>query len=155
VDSLGFGGPRAGVSELYAAMLLVGVTLSLGSLIVAAATSQFSLASGAATLGEKISQEEASVQLTLVYSTTTMGTCGSYRGSPEGTSVSLALFDYGSGSFTPSGFIVNSTIVAGAYGAVSPGELTQYFIPLGACAHSSGQTVVAFDAAGDEVQFET
>jgi hypothetical protein len=147
--------PRAGVSELYAAMLLVGVTLSLGSLVVSAATNQFSIASGTASLGERIGQEAASVQLAFVYSTTALGLCNSYGGSPEGTTLTVALFDYGSGSFTPTGFVVNSTVISGSYATASPGELVQYAISLGACAHSSGQTLVAFDASGDEVQFET
>lgn len=136
-------------------MLLVGVTLSLGSMVVAAAEGQFSLASGTASLEGRINQDAASVQLALVYSTATAGSCGSYLGSPEGTTLTVALFDYGSGTFTPSGFTVNSTVITGTYGALSPGELVAYALPLGPCVHSSGQTVVAFDSSGGEVQFET
>ena len=148
--------PRRGVSELYAAVLMIGVTLSLGSIVVAAAASQFSLASNSESLEASINQGSADVQIGYVYAAVApSGTCPDYGGYQEGTELVVALFDYGTAGFTPGGFVVNATNYAGAYPTISPGTLAEYTIPLLTCAHSSGQTVLAYDSAGEEVEFGT
>ena len=135
---------------------MIGVTLSLGSMVVAGATSQFGLASDSASAGAALSEGSAGTQVALVYSTVSpSSSCPSYRGTQEGPNLTLALYDYGAAPFTPAGFVVNSTPIAGGFPPLDPGSLVVFHIPLGVCAHPSGQTVVAFDAAGEEVQVET
>lgn len=147
---------RHGVSELYAAMLMIGVTLSLGSVVVAAAVGQFGLASDSASLGSSLSQDLAGTQLSLVYSAVEpSASCPAFGGAQEGTLLSVALYDYGSEAFSPSGFVVNSTVHQGPYASAPPGALTVYTIQLSACAHQSGEAILAYDARGAVVQFET
>ena len=144
------------MSELYAALLMIGVTLSFGSLVVAAATSQFGLASDSAAAGAALGESSAEVQVSLAYATVSPSQgCPAYRGAQEGQNLTLVLYDYGAAAFAPAGFVVNSTLHPGAFAALGPGSLGEFQVPLGACAHPSGQTVVAFDASGDEVQLET
>lgn len=147
---------RRGVSELFAAVLMIGVTLSLGGLVAAGAVSQFSLGTQSASLGAAAVQRSAGAQLSLAFAAVPQSaSCPSYRGAEEGTTLLVGLFDYGSVPFDPAGFAVNSTVYTGTFGLVAAGGLAQLAIPLGTCAHRSGQTVVAFDAVGDEVQLET
>jgi hypothetical protein len=135
---------------------MIGVTLSLGSVVVAAATAQFGLASGSASAGAAFAQDSAEVQLSLVYSSVQgSGPCPAYGGEQEGTTLTLALFDYGSSGFTPAGFVVNSSVYVGNFGSMDPGAMAAFTVTLDTCAHPSGQTIVAFDASGDEVQIET
>ncbi|MCL5672576.1 MAG: hypothetical protein JRN13_03120 [Nitrososphaerota archaeon] len=135
---------------------MIGVTLSLGSMVVAAATSQFGLASGSASVGASLRESSAGTQVALVYSTVSPSSaCPAYQGIQEGPNLTLALYDYGSAAFTPAGFVVNSTLISGGFPPLDPGSLVAFHITLGGCAHPSGQTVVAFDAAGGEVQVET
>jgi hypothetical protein len=135
---------------------MIGVTLSLGSMVVAAATSQFGLASDSASAGAALSEDSVGVQVSLAYSTVSPSSaCPSYRGTQEGPTLELALYDYGAVGFAPAGFVVNSTIIDGDFAPITPGSLVVFNVPLGACAHPSGQTVVVFDSAGEEVQVET
>jgi flagellin-like protein len=146
---------RRGVSELYAAVLMIGVTLSLGSMVVAAATSQFGLASSSAYQSFLLRQNSAGVQIGLVYAAVSPGQgCPSYRGYQEGMRFTLGLYDYGTVGFQPAGFVVNATDYGGAFAQMQPGALASYTFTLSACAHRSGLTVVAYDAGGDVVQFE-
>jgi hypothetical protein len=148
--------PRLGVSELYAAVLMIGVTLSIGSVVIAGAANEFGIAADSATLGASLQQATAEVQISLVYSAVPpSGSCPTYGGFGEGTSITVALFDYGTAGFDPGGFLINSTAHVGTYASVGAGTMAEYVIPLGTCAHSSGQTILAFDSAGDEVQLET
>jgi len=143
---------RRGVSELYASMLMVGVTLALGGLVASAAMGQIGLANNSASLGA--AQASASVQLEMVYLVAaSTGSCPMYGGYHGGTSAALALYNYGPGAFTPAEIIVNGTVYAGTYGAVGAGALGVYSLNLGRCIHSSGQTVMVSDSAGDEAQF--
>ena len=147
---------KRGVSELFAAVLMIGVTLSLGGLVAAGAAGQLSLGAESASLGASALQTSAGTQLSLVYAAVPpSSSCPVHGGVQEGTSLVVALYDYGSAPFGPTGFAVNSTVHTGSFGTVAVGGLARFVIPLGACAHQPGQTVVAFDAAGDEVQFET
>ena len=135
---------------------MIGDTLSLGSLVVAAATGQFGLVSDTASLSASLRENSAGVQIGLVYAAVPPGaTCPSYRGYQEGTELVIALYDYGSAGFAPSGFVVNSTVYGGVFAPSGPGALATYTIALSACAHQSGLTVFAYDALGEVVQFET
>jgi hypothetical protein len=144
------------VSELYAALLLMGVTLSVGSVVVAAATTQFGLAGGSASLGASLRAGAAETQLSLIYAAVQpSGSCPSYRGVQEGTSLTVALYDFGAAGFTPSGFVVNSTGYGGAFAETGPGEMGQYTVALGVCAHQPGLKILVYDAAGDVAEFGT
>ncbi|MDG6986053.1 MAG: hypothetical protein JRM73_04825 [Nitrososphaerota archaeon] len=132
------------------------VTLSLGSAVVAAATAEFGVASSSDSLGASLSQASAGTQLSLVYSEVApAGACPTYHGTQEGYALALAVFDYGSASFAPSGLVVNSTVYPGPLPTDAPGSMVVYGVTLSVCSHSSGLTVLAYDPAGAEVQFET
>lgn len=135
---------------------MIGVTLSIGSVVVFAATNLFGLAGNSASLGASLQQSSAGVQLGLVYAAVpASGSCGAYQGFSEGTSLQVSLYNYGTVSFTPAEFVVNSTAYLGSYGAIGPGAMSLYSVSLGSCAHSSGQTILAYDSRGDEVQVGT
>lgn len=147
---------RRGVSELYASMLMIGVTLSIGGFVAMAATSGFGLAAGSASLGTSLQQSSSELRVGLVYSAVVpSGSCPVYQGFTEGTSLTLSFYDYGTVGFAPVEFVLNSTAYAGSYATLTPGTMSQYTIALSSCAHSSGQTVLAVDSQGDEMQVET
>jgi hypothetical protein len=134
-------------------MLMIGVTLSLGGFVAFAAVGQYGLAANSASLGASLAQSSAETQLGLVYvAVASTNACPIYGGVHEGTSLTLALYNYGSTSFTPAVLLVNSTAFAGAYPTTPPGSLGLYSLTLAGCSHSSGQSVVAEDPAGDVVQ---
>jgi flagellin-like protein len=147
---------RPGVSEILASLLMVGVTVALGGLVAAAAAGQLSSAAGSASLGASLQESSDGAQVSLVYAVAASpGSCPTYGGVQEGTSLTFALFDYGTASFGPAAVLVNSTLYSGAYAQLSAGALGVYTISLGACAHPSGQTLLMAAADGKEVQFET
>ena len=149
---------RRGVSELYASMLMVAVTLAFGGAASALAMGQFGLAASSASLSGSLAQRSSGTQVSLIYAYAGQGSCPAYKGAPEGTTLSLILSDYGSSRFAPVAAFVNGTIYASNYPVVSPGGTATVAIPLlpsGTCAHSSGQTVLLVDSDGDEVQFAT
>ena len=128
----------------------------MGSMVVAAATAQFGLASDSATLGASLRAGAAGTQVALVFAAVTpSASCPAYRGQQEGTALDFALFDYGSVEFAPAGFVVNSTSYPGASAAVAPGALGQFSLGLAACAHPSGLTIFAYDTTGDVGEFGT
>jgi len=134
-------------------MLMVGVTLSLGSAVVVAAIGSFGEADSTASLGASLQESASGVQLGLVYAAVpSVGSCPVYQGANEGTSLTLALFDFGTVAFTPMEFVVNSTVYTGSYSIIIPSAMSQYVIILGTCAHASGLTIFVADAQGDEVQ---
>lgn len=144
---------RRGVSELYASMLMIGVTLSLGSFVTFAALGQFGLATGSASLGATLQQSSAETQLGLVYvAVASSSACPSLGGVEEGTTLTLALYNYGTTSFTPSAILVNATSFPGSYSAVPSGSLGLFAVTLANCAHSAGQSVVVTDTSGDVLQ---
>jgi len=149
-------GERTGVSELYASLLMIGVTLSFGSLVTSAAVSQLSSAVGSSSLGASVMGASAGKEIALVYATvgSTAG-CQPYRGASEGTSLTVVLYDYGTTPFTPAELVDNSTIYTGSYPTLAAGSLSSYTLALGSCAHSSGQSLLAVDPFGDEVQIGT
>ncbi len=147
---------RPGVSELFASVLMIGVTLSVGGLVVVSATEQFGLAESSASLGASLQQKSAGVQLGLSYiAIPSSGSCPVYGGNGEGTSLTIALYNYGSTAFTPAEFVLNSTVYQGSYQTLEPGSLSTYSFALGGCGHGSGMTVVVADSSGDVVQFES
>ncbi|MBI3858812.1 MAG: hypothetical protein HY296_01015 [Thaumarchaeota archaeon] len=150
---------RMGVSELYASLLMLGATLSLGSFITAAAVGQFGLATSSSAASSLVEQRSSGKLMAFVYATTaTPGPCPQYAGSPEGSTLVFAVFDYGSSAFTPMIISVNGTIYTGAFPSAQPGGLATYQVtltPAGTCVHTSGQTVMLSDPSGDEFEFET
>jgi hypothetical protein len=144
---------QKGVSELYASMLMIGVTLSLGSFVAFAALGQFGLAANSASLGAGLDQSSAEMQIGLVYAAVaSSNSCPMSGGVHEGVSLSLALYNYGAASFLPSDLLVNATAYSGTFGAIGPESLGLYTVALVGCAHSSGQSVVVADSSGDEFQ---
>jgi len=147
---------RRGVSELYASVLMVGVTISLGSIVVAAALGSIGQAQEGSSLGASLEESASGRELSLAYAAVlSSGSCPAYMGVTEGTAMTLAFFDYGAVGFTPVEFMINSTTYPGNYSAISPGTIGQYAISLGTCAHPTGQTLTAVDAEGDGVQVES
>jgi hypothetical protein len=139
-------------------VLLIGVTLSLGGLVTAAAVSQFGLQSNSASVAGSVADASAGKLVSLVYATVAPGSGGCstiYQGTADGTSFTVVLFDYGNAKFAPATIVVNSTQYSGPYVALQPGGMAQYSLTLGGCAHPSGQTLLIEDLTGDEVQVET
>jgi hypothetical protein len=145
-------------------MLMVGVTLSFGSVITAAAVQQFN----ASTSGEAFaaSAEQASVgkQISLVYGTVVAGSGGcttTYKGPDggtytEGKSYTLVLYNYGSVPFTPDEVFDNGTLLAvGAYSTVPASGLASNTLTLVSCAHPAGQTILLVDSSGVEISVGT
>ena len=144
---------RRGVSELYASMMMLGVTLTMGGLVASAAIGQLGLQNGSASMGAALAQESAGKDLALVYLVAApSGSCPVYAGYHEGTTLTLAVYNYGTERFAPSALAINGTVYAGGYSAVGPGSLGTFALSLGSCAHASGETVLLVDSVGDEVQ---
>jgi hypothetical protein len=148
------------VSELYASLLMLGVTISLGSVATGLMTNQFGLTTSTAAAGAAGDENSAGIQLSFVFAVTSSPAgCTTYRGVPGGTVLDVTVFDYGSSGFQPTTIVVNGTIYySSAYPTVLPGGMATYrlpFSPAGTCAHSWGQTVLMTDAGGDIFQFET
>ncbi len=135
---------------------MVGVTLSLGGAVVAAAVGTINQGDGSAALAASAQGAASGVQLSMIYATVApSGSCPTYQGTGEGTLLTLSLFDYGTTPFAPAEVIVNSTMYAASYPVVTPGTMAQFQISLGSCAHSPGLVVFAVDSGGAEVQIET
>ena len=149
-----FPSSRGGVSELYASVMMVGVTLAVGGLVATSALGQFVLANDAASINATTLENSASIQLGLVYFEVASSTsCPIYGGYHEGTMVEVAIYDYGVAPFTPSQIILNGTVYAGNYASLLPGSLGTYAFTTETCLHSAGQTVVVVDSVGGEAQF--
>ena len=137
-------------------MLMIGVTLVIGGAVTSAALGQESAALAAGSAGSAVAQANAGSGVSLAYATVgSTGGCPAYKGTSEGTTLVVSLFSYGTTAFTPAAVFVNSTIFAGSYPTLQPGNLVSYTLTLTGCAHQSGQTVLIEDAQGDEAQFET
>src|SRR5579863_3045031 len=154
------GSPRRskrGVSELYATLLMLGVTMAFGGSVTGLAVAQFGQSSSSVAMSSSNQADSAQRQLSLINAVTSQpGTCPSYRGTAEGTSLGFAVFDYGSSSFAPTSFAINGSIYAGTYSTLAPGGMIVYnvaLLPHGSCAHATGQTLLMLDASGDEFQF--
>ena len=144
---------RVGVSELYASMLMVGVTLAMGSMVAAAALGQFGLSNGSAAESAALMQSASGVDLSLVFvSVSSSGSCPQFGGYNEGTTITVSIFNYGVSAFTPSEIMDNSSVFSGAYPTTAPGSLGEYTLDLGRCSHSAGQTLLALDSTGEGFQ---
>ncbi len=151
---------RRAVSELYASVLMIGVTLAFGSFVAAAALNQFNLSTYAGSLAAGAQEASAGKQVSLVYGTVpTPGSGGcttAYKGVTEGTGYTLVLYDYGSVSFTPTKLFVNGSLYSGSLGMTVPvGGMGIFTLTLPSCVHPSGQTFLFVDLNGDEVQVGT
>ena len=150
---------RAGVSELYASMLMLGVTLSFGGLVAGLALSQFGTASAAASVGAGQQADMIGTQVSyLVSAVSVPGVCPTYQGAAEGTALTVYIFDYGTQPFAPSLGAVNGTLYTlnqGPIAAGLSGGVTFSLLPSGTCAHQGGQTIILTDSQGDETQFVT
>ncbi len=138
---------------------MVGVTISFGGVVTAAAVSQFNLSAASSSIASGVQASSSGKQVSLVYGTVQSpgsGGCTSvYGGYAEGTAYSLALYNYGSVSFVPLQVFLNGTLLAGGpYAPISPGYSTTYSLTL-PCAHPSGQLFLLLDSAGDEIQVAT
>ena len=146
---------HGGISELYSSVLMVGVTLALGGLVTSSALSQFALANDSASLGAA-QDVPAMVQVGLVYFVAApSGSCPAYKNYQEGSSVSIAFYNYGEVSFSPVDIVVNGSAHAGGYAPVAPGSMRTYELDIGTCSRSWGDTVTLIDQEGNELQFAT
>jgi hypothetical protein len=151
---------RSAVSELFASLLMVGVTLAFGSVVTATSVNQFSTTGNSYSLGVSVQESSAGKQVSLIYGTVPVpgsgGCATTYRGYTEGTAYSVALYYYGSVPFTPAEIFDNGTLLSGGpYGTIAAGSMATYNLTLPSCAHPSGQVLLLVDANGDEVQVET
>ena len=131
--------------------------MAFGGSVTGLAMAQLGQSSSSVAMSTSNQSDSVQRQLSLINALTSQtGTCPTYRGASEGTSLGFAVFDYGSSSFSPTTLAVNGTLYAGSYATLSPGSLTVYFVallPHGSCAHATGQTLMMLDASGDEFQF--
>jgi len=145
-----------GISELYASVLMVGVTLTVGGLVASSALGQFAMANDSASLSAMTRESSARIQVGLVYlMAAPSGSCPAYGGYHEGTMVEIAIYNYGGAIFAPTEIVLNGTIYAGDYAPLAPGILGTYALKTTTCSHSSGQILVVADSSGNEVQFES
>jgi hypothetical protein len=146
------------VSELYASLLMVGVTLSLGSLVTGIALGAFGTAASSATFADSLQQQDAGKEVAFVdASVGTPASCPSYQGVQEGQTLTFALFNYGSAAFTPDEVLLNGTVYySSSFQPLAAGAMGTYqvaLVPPGACAHPTGQSILLTDASGVEFQF--
>ena len=147
---------KTAVSELYASMLMIGVTLATGGLVASAAIGQFGLADSSAPVGAGVLQSSADAKIALIYLVATpSGSCPVFGGYREGTSLTLEVYNYGAATFDPALVAVNSTVLSGPFSPIPSGTLGTLTLFLGGCAHPSGQTILVEDIQGDAVQLES
>lgn len=155
---------RRAVSELLATMTMIGVTLSVGGFVTVSAINQFGLAQDSASTAALVQQASAGKLVSLLYDAVAQGSGGctaAYEGYTEGTTLTVALYNYGTFVFAPSEVFDNATLVSSSNwsgspsNGVSPGGMTTFTIVLASCAHPSGQTLLLVDSYGDEVQLGT
>lgn len=144
---------------MYSALLMMSLTLTFGTTLTGLALGQFGAVSNSGSVGASIDQQSSGTQIAYLFDTvSSQAGCPLYGGAPEGTVLSLTIFDYGSAKFTPTQLVVNSTLYFGSFPASLPGAMSTLSLtltPSGSCAHPSGQTVLLVDTNGDEVQFAT
>ncbi len=138
----------------------MGVTLSFGGTIAGLAMTQFGQAASSASVAASVQQQSLGPELSLVLaSVSNQGACSTYLGAPDGSLLSVVVFNYGTLAFAPSLVAVNGTVYASAsYPSIPPGGLTTISLSLSApnsCAHPSGLTLLIANLNGDESQFAT
>jgi len=140
------------VSELYASLLMIGVTLSVGSVVIFSVMNQFGLVANADAAEAYLQNSAPGTRVALVYlAVASSKACPTYQGSYEGTSLAVSLYNFGTSDFHPAELVVNATVFAGNFETLTPGSMSVYTIDVGSCTHSSGQSVIALDALGDEI----
>ncbi len=150
---------RNGVSELLTTLILVAITLSFGAYIAQIAISQDAQQQAAAQGAASQEQAAANRLLSLVYATVTPGSGGcitTYSGATEGTSLNVAIYDYGSTPFDTAYVFVNGTVYGGSgYGTIEANSLAQFTLTMSSCIHQTGQTILLVDVNGGELQIQT
>jgi len=148
---------RRAVSELLATLMMMGVTLSAGGYVAAAALNQFNLAQNSESLAVAVQEAAAGKLVSLIYTSVTPSqACPIYGGFHEGMVLTLALYDYGTTSYSPAEVFVNGTLYSGGgYGVVPSDSEATFTLTLSSCVHPSGQTIFLVDSYGDEVQIAT
>ncbi len=135
---------------------MIGITLSFGGLVTVAAVGEYTASAGSASLGSALQVSSSGVQVSFVYAfTASPGSCPTYDGAPEGTSLTVAIYDYGTSSFAPVLLADNSTLFTGNFAQLSPGTLQTYTLSESVCVHASGQTVALAGSTGKEVEVGT
>ena len=151
------------MSELYASVLMIGVTLSFGSVVTGLAVAQLQASTNGDSQAAFAQQSSVGEQVALVYGTLAQGSGGctsTYVGADggtytEGKSYTLTLFDYGSVPFELSEVFDNGTLLAaGGYTPIGPSPVANA-ISLVSCGHPWGQTFLLVDGSGGEVTVET
>ena len=153
-------GRRRAVSELLATLMMIALTLSLGGYTTYMAINQYNLVQNAASLAALVQQQSAGKLISFVYSSVTpSGICPVYGGGNEGTTFTLALYNYGTVAFSTSEVFVNSSLISGWAGSptnnIAANSMTTLTMTLPSCSHPSGQTVLLVDQYGDETQIGT
>jgi hypothetical protein len=134
-------------------MLMVGVTLAMGSMVAVAALGQFGLSNGSAAQNAALMQSASGVDLGLVFvSVLPSESCPQFMGYNEGATITVSIYNYGTSAFTPSEFMDNSSAFHGTYSTTPPGSLGDYTLNLGKCTHSAGQTLLVLDSTGEGFQ---
>ncbi|MDG6918612.1 MAG: hypothetical protein JRN62_04150 [Nitrososphaerota archaeon] len=150
---------RYAISELFAALMIVAITLSFGSVVTYSAMNYFGLADSAAQQSANTQQQAASKLISLVYANVVPGSGGcvaSYGGVEEGTILDLGFYNYGSAQFNTAVVYLNDTFYSGyGFSPLAPGNFTTWQLTTVSCMHSSGQTLLISDSSGAEVQIET
>ena len=135
---------------------MVGVTLAVGGLVASSALGQLAMANDASSLSAMAQEASVRTQLGVVYILAESSwSCPLYGGQHEGTTLEIAIYNYGGTAFKPAQMIINGTLFAGDYTPLAPGSLRTYALVGTTCSHSSGQTLIVENSAGDEVQFES
>jgi hypothetical protein len=144
--------------------MMIGVTLSVGGTVTVGAINEFNLSQNSASLAAVVQQASAGKLVSLVYDTVMQGSGGCstvYSGYTEGTTFTVALFNYGTVPFTPSEVFDNATLLSsGSWSGapsntITPGSMTTFTLTLASCIHPSGQTILLVDSYGDEAQVGT
>ncbi|MDG6933109.1 MAG: hypothetical protein JRN68_00250 [Nitrososphaerota archaeon] len=150
---------RHAISELFAALMLVAITLSFGSFVTYSAINYYGLSDLAAQQAANSQQQAASKLISIVYANVVPGSGGcvtSYNGVVEGTILDLGFYNYGSAQFNTAVVYLNDTFYSGyGFSPLAPGNFTTWQLSTLSCIHASGQTLLISDSSGSEVQLET
>lgn len=139
---------------------MIAVTVAFGSYISYAAITQFNQAGNAAGNAAANQQQASSELLSFVYTSVVQGSGGcstSYQGVTEGTSLTLAFYNYGTTPFNTGVTYINGTAYSGiGVSQIPAGTYISWTLTMGSCVHSTGQSIVLTDpTTGAEVTVQT
>lgn len=139
---------------------MVGVTISLGSLVTSLAVGGFGAAASSASFASSLQAQASGREVAFVDSSVgSQSSCPAYQGAQEGQTLVVTLFNYGSAAFTPDEFVVNGSVYySSSFQSLQAGALGTYSVslqPAGSCAHPTGQALMVVDPSGDEFQYAT